>query len=412
MTIAVEVPGSKSMTQRALIIGSLAERPVTIVGALDGDDSRALVEVLRSLGVNVGWEGNRVHLVPAPLRSSGGRLDCGNGGTTIRFSAGLSLVCEGPLFLDGDARMRERTIRSLGLALSAMGVEVQYPSRSGYPPVRLLRTKNPPREVAIDGSQSSQFISSLLLVAPRLPDGLRLSLDGLPVSRPYLEMTMGLMSAAGASVRWAGDRSIAVDAGNYYREDSLPEISIEPDWSAAAFFLAAGVLLDTDVVIRNLVPPERSVQGDAAFGWFVDELRQDRRHEFDLTDVPDLIAPLSAAALFASESTEIRGAAHTRIKESDRISVLSTELRKLGAKIEEKEDGMIIHPLKSDPTSEAVQLDPSDDHRMAMAFGVISLRLPAIEVLNPGCVSKSFPDFWEVLSSIRPATSRFGKAGR
>ncbi|HHH29157.1 MAG TPA: 3-phosphoshikimate 1-carboxyvinyltransferase, partial [Polyangiaceae bacterium] len=361
------------------------------------DDSRYLTDLLRALGTSVSWQDERVTVEPTPLVAPTEPVFCGNAGTAVRFGSCLSLLCDGSLTIDGDDHMRERPIGALGDALAALGIDVVYLGERGCPPLRLERRRPAPAEVAIDTSLSSQYASGLMMVAPRLERGLTITLTGAKVSMPYVAMTSAMMEAAGATLNVTGER-FAIAPGGYRAET----IAVEPDWSAAAFLLAGGFVLDREVVVDGLLPPGSSLQGDAAFERMLAALRAPtaERHRFDLTGAPDLIAPLVAACLFADRPSVIRGAAHTRIKESDRVAVLATELQKVGAALTIHDDGLDVTPLERVPEG-AWTLDPDDDHRMAMAFGIVSLRVPGITVKSPGCVSKSFPDFWNVLAELR-----------
>jgi len=227
---------------------------------------------------------------------------------------------------------------------------------------------------------------------------MHIELTGKVVSQPYLTMTTTMMQRAGANVDWDGS-SIIVAPSSYRAET----IAVEPDWSGAAFLLAAGFIVGREITVPGLLCGSESLQGDAVFADMLTELDRDRPHEFDLTDAPDLIAPLAAAALFAANPSQIRGAAHTRVKECDRLAVLCGELSRVGAKVVEHPDGMDIapFPLPETTSTPEITLDPADDHRMAMAFGLVSLRLPHLKIDRPDCVSKSFPQFWRVLDMIR-----------
>jgi 3-phosphoshikimate 1-carboxyvinyltransferase len=398
------------MTQRAMILAALGEGRCSIDHPLACDDSRYLTDLLCALGATVTWEGppdtpDRIVVDPAPLRAPNEPVFCGNAGTAVRFGSCLSLLCEGALTIDGDDHMRRRPIGALGEALEALGVEVSYLERDGCPPLALRRRQAAPAEVSVDTSVSSQYASGLLMVAPRLESGLDITLTGGQVSMPYIEMTLAMMRRAGATLTDHPDtKRYAVQPGTYDAET----IAVEPDWSGAAFLLAAGFIADLDVTVEGLPSPETSLQGDAAFAAMLAELRAPTEplHAFDLTDAPDLIAPLAAACLFADRPSRIRGAAHTRVKESDRVAVLATELGRIGARLTALDDGLDIEPLDPNHAIERPPpLDPHDDHRMAMAFGLVSLRAPGIEVENRGCVSKSFPHFWEVLATLREAAS-------
>lgn len=396
--VVLSCPGSKSMTQRALMIAALAREPVEIEGALICDDSRYLSDVLRRLGASVSWAGERVEVLPAPLRCPDETLFVGNAGTAMRFAACLALVCEGELRLDGDARMRQRPIGSLVEGLHALGVDGRFLGTPGYPPVALQRGDRLRDEVELDISLSSQYASGLLLVAPCLPEGLQLRLGGQKVSLPYLQMTTQMMRRAGAQVDWNGDREVVV-APSVYR---ARRIAVEADWSTAAFLLGAAEIAGRNVELPGLVAPDQSLQGDAVFVALLDELRAPGAVQVDLRDAPDLIAPLAAVALFATHVTTIRGVQHARIKECDRIAVLNSEFSKLGASIREYADGLEIAPLDLAKVPQGpIELDPANDHRMAMAFGLASLRVPNLVVRDPECVSKSFPDFWRQLACLR-----------
>lgn len=408
MTLLVRTPTSKSMTQRALVLAALAQGPSELHDPLDCDDSRHLRSMLEAFGTTFveGEAGRRLWVHPAAsLRIAPARaLHCGNAGTAIRFGAALALLTDGPFVLDGDAHMQRRPIGPLTECLRTMGIRVEHLGHPGCPPMRLERLLPAPSVASLDGSLSSQFASALLLVAPLLPNGLQLELTGRIVSRPYLDMTIDMLRAGGVDVTWQSERELRVLPGRPRGRITI----IESDWSAAAFILAAGRITGTELVPMGLLEPGASRQGDAAVVRWLAELDGAATNEVDLTDCPDLIAPLAAVALFARRPTRLRGAAHTRWKECDRVAVLASEFRKLGADVIEQDDGLTVNPMPSaviertcEPAAERVLLDPHEDHRMAMAFGIASLRMPSIHIKNKGCVSKSFPEFWDVLEDIR-----------
>mgnify|MGYP002624900082 CR=1 FL=1 len=395
MSLRLTPPGSKSMTQRALMIAALADAPSRIHGALVCDDARYLTELLEALGTSVRWDGTTVAVEPAPLCAPEAPVFCGNAGTAVRFGSCLSLLCEGALTIDGDRHMRGRPIGDLGAALEMLGVDVSYLGAAGCPPLRLARRGPAPASVQIDASISSQYASGLLLVSPRL-GGLSISLSGELVSRPYLEMTAAMMRRAGVDVVW---RDATLTASGSYRGG---DIAVEADWSGASFLLAAEAITGVAIDVVGLAPPDSSLQGDAVFVAQLEALAAGA-DEIDLTDCPDLIAPLVAVALFRDAPLRITGAAHTRVKECDRVAVLCRELGKVGADMTPRDDGLLLRPAHL--PAAAAELDPEDDHRMAMAFGVVSLRLPQLRVASPACVSKSYPAFWDDLAAIRDAQS-------
>lgn len=385
------------MTQRALVIAALAEGPSEVVRPLLCDDAHHLSGLLEAMGVGVEREEGRWRVTPAPLVAPAAAQVLGNAGTAVRFGSCLSLLCEGPLTIDGNEHMRRRPLGPLTAALQSLGVDARFLARDGCPPVRLERRGEVGAEVRVDGTLSSQYASGLLMVAPRLPRGLVLHLTGALVSQPYLDMTVAMMQRAGAEIGRDG-RTITV-APRAYRGG---ELAVEVDWSGAAFLLAAGFVLERPVEVPGL-PASGSLQGDAVFADFLTELHAPGPSTFDLTAAPDLIAPLAAAALFAKAPSSIVGAAHTRVKECDRVAVLASELAKVGATIEARDDGLEIEPL-TEPRRPDGPLDPHDDHRMAMAFGIVGLRAP-LEIRNPGCVSKSFPDFFDVIAPLQEASA-------
>ncbi|MEM9691977.1 MAG: 3-phosphoshikimate 1-carboxyvinyltransferase [Myxococcota bacterium] len=408
MSLRLIAPTSKSMTQRALVLAALSEAPVTVRRPLVCDDSTYLTDLLRQLGHTVSWSSGVVTVEPVapPWTAPSGAVLLGNAGTAVRFGSCLSLLVEGDLTIDGTEHMRRRPLGPLGDALSDLGVEVGYPMDEGCPPVTYRRRKTFDHErpsVDIDTTKSSQYASGLAMVGPRLPQGLIVRSTGAKVSRPYWNMTLAMMDRHGASVVDLDEDRIAIAPGGYAGGN---EIVIEPDWSGAAFLLAAGRIINLPVEVEGLPDPRDSLQGDAEFAAMLRTLDQppDKdAYEFDIIHCSDLIAPLAAACVFASAPSRIRGAAHTRHKECDRVAVLATELQKVGIDITPLDDGLDIVP--HDP-SQVVPgrpvLNPDEDHRMAMAFALVGLRLP-LEVSSKACVAKSFPNFWDAYETIRAA---------
>ncbi len=393
--VRLRCPGSKSMTQRALILAALADGPCHVRGALDCGDTRRLAAILQSLGTGISWTADHLIVEPGSLSSDGTPLPCDNGGTTLRFASCLSLITNGPMVLDGNERMRQRPVGPLLDGLRQLGVSATCLGARGCPPVRLERAGSAGTEARLDMSASSQHGSGLLLVGPRLDNGLSLSWPERTVSRPYLDMTAEMMRRMGAKLSWQGSSRVRV-APSRYRSTT---IDIEPDWSAAAFLVAAARLLDVPVEIPGLLDHARSLQGDSVFLEYAEELARPFARLFDLSESPDLIGPVAALAMFSERPTAIRGVEHVRTKESDRIQVLSAELSKLGARVVELDNGIDIHPLTSGPSG-LVEIDPHGDHRMAMTFGLVQLRVPNVRVTDPGAVSGSFPSFWAELQKM------------
>jgi len=395
------------MTQRALFLAALSNAPSQLRGALNCDDSSYLSNLLRCIGVDVVWDGNQVNVIPPERYVSDGKpIFCGNAGTTVRFSSALSLVVEGVLSIDGDHHMRRRPIGGVAKAIEKLGVSVRYLLNEGFPPIELKKgdlsvksEQDSAVELEIDASQSSQFVSAIMMVAPLFSHDLRIKLVGAVVSRSYLDMTIAMMVSAGAQISWDGPREITVKPGRYHR----PVWQVEADWSAAAFLLTAGAIIKRQVSIASLVDPSTSLQGDSSFVDFEERIsRASCPIEINLNNAPDLLPPLVCRSLFADFPITFTDIAHARIKECDRIAVLARELRKMGGVFNEYADGLTVHPLDAGVVPRTdLELDPESDHRMAMSFGVISLVYPQIKSQDPGCVSKSFPNFWHVLEDIR-----------
>jgi len=390
--VCMPAPASKSQTQRALMLGALARGQSVIERPLDCDDSRALRSALRALGVEIQEQPERWLVRGGELRAPAGTIDCRDGGTTARFLAPLCLLLDAPLLLDASPRLRERPWTHMVEALQALGAHARYLGTPGRLPVALSRDEAPrSQRIAINASQSSQFASALLLVGPLLPHGLCLELAGQAVSKPYLDLTVHMMCLFGAKLR-AQPGSYELEPGGY----QPTSVSIEGDWSAAAFLLAAAFISGRRVELERMAPD--SAQGDRAIVAWLRELELPGHHELDLTDCPDLVAPLAAAAAFASGPVELCGLRHARLKESDRLQVLARELGRAGVHIRERDDGLRIDP---GGVLRPAVLDPSGDHRMAMAFGLLSLREPGIVCLTPECVHKSYPGYWEDLAKLR-----------
>jgi 3-phosphoshikimate 1-carboxyvinyltransferase len=389
--IRLSVPGSKSQTQRALILGALARGETEIEGPLDCDDSQALRAALRALKVTIREEPARWRVSAKELSAPEERLWCGDGGTTVRFLAPLSLLLRQEMVLDGSPRLRERPIDDLMGALRELSVAPRYLEREGSLPVGLRCSGNVGSRATVDVSRSSQFASGLLLVAPLLPEGLTLDVVGDLVSRPYLAMTLHMMRAFGATVREEPGRYLVPP--HAYQPTAL---RVEGDWSSAAFLLAAGFISHRAVEIENV--DRASVQGDRVIVELLEVLSRPGPHRFDLTDCPDLIAPLAAASVCADHPVEIEGVSHARLKESDRLAVLAEGLNLAGARVQQRPGALSIEPARY---LRPARLDPRGDHRMAMAFGLLSLRQPGIEVLERECVSKSYPGFWPDLERFR-----------
>jgi 3-phosphoshikimate 1-carboxyvinyltransferase len=403
--LALNAPPSKSLTHRALVAASLADGPSILYDPLLADDTRLTIAGLVRLGatIEVGDRVVGVEGAGGPLAGGDGAvLDCGNSGTTLRLLASVAALGDAPVTLTGSVRMQERPVGPLGTALEALGAMVRYSVRAGVPP---LEVAGPLRggEVAVDGGVSSQFASSLLLAAPLMPDGLVLRLASPPVSRSYLDLTVGVMARFGAGVDRRGYERFAVSPGGYTGR----AYAVEGDWSSASYLFALAAALGGRTTVRNLDPV--SAQGDrrfvgalAAMGCRVsagpDGVTVERDGplhgiECEMSSAPDSVMTLAALAALAEGPTRISGVAHLRHKESDRLAVTADRLRILGAGAEVEEDTLVVVPAPLHGGS----IDPAGDHRTAMAFAVLGLAIGGVEIEDPGCVAKSWPGFWSTL---------------
>ena len=408
---AVSVPGSKSITNRALILAAMAHGRSTINAALLSDDTRHMAAALATLGfaVAVDETGRRITVEGrgGAIPSTGADLYVGGAGTAMRFLAAFVTLGRGRFRIDGNQRMRMRPIGALLEALARLGVEARSERSDGCPPVIIDTTKAPCMGgvVTIDASLSSQFVSAILMPAPLWPGGLALTVIG-ETARPFIEMTTRLMERWGVHRTIDGD-TIVVPGGQRYRNC---DFTVEPDASSASYFAAAAALIGGTVTIRGLA--RDSVQGDigifailarmgARVRWGSDFVQVTGTGQLTGVDVemnamPDMVPTLAAIAPFASSPTHIRKVGFIRYHESDRIRVLATELGRIGATVRELDDGLEIEPS----ALHSAAIETYDDHRIAMAFAVAGLRIAGMRIKYPGCVAKTYPEFFADLAAL------------
>jgi 3-phosphoshikimate 1-carboxyvinyltransferase len=402
----VRLPGSKSYTNRALLLAAMASGSSLIRGALFSDDTSYMAAALRALGIPVKARPEEEAIM---VTGAGGTvpvdhadLFVGNAGTAARFLTAFVALGRGRFRIDGIPRMRERPIGPLLDALHQLGVEAVSERNTGCPPVILQSNGLRGGTVEISGDLSSQFISALLMVAPCTPLGLELRIRGDLVSRPYVEMTLHSMAAFGARAENRDGRVIVVPGGQGYRARVY---DVEPDASAASYFLAAAAVTGGRVRVMGI--DRSSVQGDLRLADILEQMgctvewgsgyvevrgpSRLRGVDVDMNTMSDVAPTLAAIAPFATEPVRIRGVAHMRLKETDRIRAVTTELTRLGAIVHEYEDGWEISPSPLQPAL----VQTYDDHRMAMSFAVVGLRVPGLSIANPSCVAKTFPDFFD-----------------
>ena len=412
----IRPPGSKSITNRALVCAALAHGESLLSGALESDDTRVMIEGLRQLGLTVEHDRRartiRVTGCDGRPPAAAADLALGNSGTTVRFLTAMATLGHGVYRLDGTPRMRQRPIQDLLDALTQLGGDAVSEAGSGCPPVVVRAAGLPGGRAEVAGDISSQFLSAVLQAAPCAAGEVVLSVRGELVSKPYVAMTLAVMRAFGVETLWQGPDaqpgrlSYVVPAPQSYRGGAY---AIEPDASAASYFFAAAAIAGGSVSVHGL--SMNSLQGDVAF---CDCLRQmgckvmagDRQItvrgkplrgiDVDMNAISDTVQTLGAVALFADGPTTIRNVGHIRHKETDRIAALASELRKFGAEIEERADGLRVVPK---PLHGAT-IETYDDHRMAMSMALVGLAVPGVVIRDPGCTSKTYPEFFSDLAGL------------
>ncbi len=419
----VNVPGSKSITNRALVLAALADGQSRLSGGLESDDTVVMRAALKAMGIGLDVDVD-VETATFPGQSDawlvtgrGGRfevpghaLDCGNSGTTVRFLTAALTLAEGAIVVDGNPRMRERPISDLVASLRALGAELTIEGQDECPPVRVHGGGLTGGAALIDGSRSSQYVSAVLQVAPYARQDVELDFkDGIIVSRPYIDLTLEVMRAFGASADWTEEDRLRVEAGRAY---SAQDYTIEPDASSAAYPFCAAAIAGGRVSVSGIRAD--SLQADFQILDLLERMgcRVERvgdtvtvqgadgplrsLGEVDMNDFPDAALAYAVVALFADGPTTILNVANMRIKETDRLAALETELRKLGARTKTGPDWLRIEPGPMRGT----EIETYDDHRMAMSFALAGLRVPGVVILDPGCVSKTWPRFFEVFETL------------
>ena len=409
------VPGSKSITNRALALAALSDGTTRLTGALFADDTARMMDCLRALGFVVEADATREAITVA---GQGGRIPndraelfVGNSGTTARFVTPLLALGRGEYIVDGVARMRERPMGDLLRALRQLDVDVESLGGNGCPPLRVRATGLRGGTCAVRGDTSSQFLSGLLLAAP-VADGAetQIRVEGPLLSAPYVEMTVAMMRSFGVDVEVDDTRqTYTVPGRQAYR--SPEAYRVEPDASAATYFWAAAAITGGRVRVNGI--GRHSLQGDARF---VDVLQAmgcavTRGEDwtevagtgtlcggtFDMNAISDTVMTLAAVAPFAEGPTTIENVGHIRHKETDRLRAVATELARLGVGVTEREDSLTITPVAKIASA---TIQTYDDHRMAMAFALIGLRVPSVAIADPGCVAKTFPGYFARLTAL------------
>ncbi len=402
------LPGSKSYTHRALVAASLAVGEVLLTNALRAEDTELTAQALARLGSAIDWQDSAIR-----VKGAGGRwqpvadpIYLGNSGTSMRFLTALVALGQGAYRLTGTERLCQRPLGDLLGALAQLGVQAASEKGDGCPPV-IVRGGLRGGRARLSGAVSSQYVSALLFIGPLAPEGVEIEITDELVSRPYVDLTLEVMADFGISYYREGYRYFRVPPGQSYQPS---DYAIEADASSASYFWAAAAVTGGRVTIANL--NLESCQGDAAFPGVLERLgctvessgagltvqgNELRGVTVDMAAMPDLVPTLAVIAAFARGETVITGVAHLRHKESDRLQAVATELGKMGVAVKETPDGLII----SGGTPHGAAIETYEDHRIAMSFAVAGLKVPGVVIQNPGCVAKSFPDFWQFFARLR-----------
>lgn len=411
----VRPPGSKSITNRALVIAALAEGDSRLIGALESDDTVVMRDSLARLGFTIQGappEAIRIRGGDGAMPAREADLYLGNSGTSIRFLTAMVALGNGTYRLDGNERMRQRPIGDLLAALQGLGVDATSESANGCPPVRVVARGLSSGDITVRGDVSSQYLSALLMVLPLADGRTTLRVDGPLVSKPYVAMTLAVMEAFGVKATRRDDGAFCFPGGQHYHSS---DYAIEPDASAASYWFAAAALTGGSITVPDL--GRHSLQGDTAFVRLLERMGcateqtdsattvhgtgQLQGIDADMADISDTAPTLAALACFAVGPTQIRGVRHMRVKETDRVAALANELRRAGIDVTEREDGLRIEPGIPRPTV----FETYDDHRMAMSLALLGLREPGMVIANPGCVSKTYPAFFDELARFVQVTT-------
>ena len=413
----INLPGSKSLSNRALLLAALAKGTTKVTNLLDSDDIRHMLNALKALGV-------RYHLSDdktiCEIEGLGGAFNIqdnlslflGNAGTAMRpLTAALCLkgTSEVEIILTGEPRMKERPILHLVDALRQAGADIRYLEHEGYPPVAIRNKGIKGGNVKIDGSISSQFLTALLMSAPLAENDTEIEIIGELVSKPYIDITLAMMRDFGVQVENQHYQKFQVKGNQSYI--SPGKYLVESDASSASYFLAAGAIKGK-VKVTGI--GKNSIQGDRLFAgvlermgakitWGEDFIQAEHAElhgiDMDMNHIPDAAMTIATAALFANGETVIRNIYNWRVKETDRLTAMATELRKIGAEVEESEDFIRIQPLALNQFKHA-DIETYNDHRMAMCFALIALSNTAVTILDPKCTSKTFPTFFSEFEKI------------
>ncbi|ECC6545856.1 3-phosphoshikimate 1-carboxyvinyltransferase [Salmonella enterica] len=409
---AINLPGSKSVSNRALLLAALACGKTVLTNLLDSDDVRHMLNALSALGINYTLSADRTRCDitgnGGPLRAPGAlELFLGNAGTAMRPLAAALCLGQNEIVLTGEPRMKERPIGHLVDALRQGGANIDYLEQENYPPLR-LRGGFTGGDIEVDGSVSSQFLTALLMTAPLAPEDTIIRVKGELVSKPYIDITLNLMKTFGVEITNHHYQQFVVKGGQQYH--SPGRYLVEGDASSASYFLAAGAIKGGTVKVTGI--GRKSMQGDIRFAdvlekmgatitWGDDFIACTRGElhaiDMDMNHIPDAAMTIATTALFAKGTTTLRNIYNWRVKETDRLFAMATELRKVGAEVEEGHDYIRITPPAK---LHHADIGTYNDHRMAMCFSLVALSDTPVTILDPKCTAKTFPDYFEQLARM------------
>ena len=409
----INIPGSKSISNRALLLATLAKGTTTLTNLLDSDDIRYMLASLKQLGVNYRLSENNtvceLQGLAGPLNAAEAQtLFLGNAGTAMRPLCAALTLGQGEFTLTGEPRMEERPIGDLVDALRQLGADVTYLKNEGFPPLSITSTGLNGGDVEIAGDLSSQFLTALLMVAPLAQGDVNIKIKGELVSKPYIDITLSLMEKFGVKVQNNDYQSFVIKAGQSYQ--SPGKVLVEGDASSVSYFLAAGAIQGGEVKVTGV--GKLSIQGDVKFAdvlekmgaqieWGDDYIIARKAKltavDLDMNHIPDAAMTIATAALFATGTTHIRNIYNWRIKETDRLAAMATELRKVGAIVDEGHDYISVTPPEKLNTA---AIDTYNDHRMAMCFSMMAFADCGITINDPECTSKTFPNYFKQFSAL------------
>jgi 3-phosphoshikimate 1-carboxyvinyltransferase len=412
----VNLPGSKSVSNRALLLAALADGTTDIQNLLDSDDTTHMLNALSKLGVNYQLSEDRTHCRvegnagPLGNAENGFELELflGNAGTAMRPLCAALCLGVGNYVLTGEQRMEERPIGPLVDCLQQAGADIEYLKNENYPPLKISASGLSGGSISINGSISSQFLTAILMASPLAQKSTLITIEGELVSKPYIDITLQLMSQFGVDVVNHAYQSFEIEGGQQYQ--SPGQFLVEGDASSASYFLAAAAIKGGEVKVTGI--GKKSIQGDTRFADVLEKMGAEIQWgddyiiakkgdligvDMDMNHIPDAAMTIGAVALFARGKTTIRNIQNWRVKETDRLFAMATELRKVGAEVIEGEDYIEITPPAN--LKHAV-IDTYNDHRIAMCFSLMALDPVSVTISDPGCTAKTFPDYFDKLKSI------------